>query len=97
MALEEEEEESEEELDDDVEFLEFDGCWWGCEWVPGRQQYCWWLAAADGSRLAIRSGGARGSSGVDQGDLEPFGTSSWLLWTVYEMACFFMSPGGKSL
>ena len=51
-ALEEEEEVvvSEEELDDDVEFVEFDGCWWGCEWVPARQQCCWWLAAADGSQ-----------------------------------------------
>ena len=32
MALEEEEE-SEEELDCDVEYAEFDGRWWGCEWV----------------------------------------------------------------
>ena len=48
MALEEE---PEEELDDDVEKMEFDGCWWGCEWVPARQQYCWWVAAADGSQI----------------------------------------------
>ena len=71
MALEEEEE-SEEELDDDVEYMEFDGCWWGCEWVPARQQYCWWVAAADHTIWR-----PRGSSGVDQGDLEPSGTSSW--------------------
>ena len=50
MALEEEEEdeESEDEPDFDVEYVEFDGCWWGCEWVPTRQQYCWWLAVSDG-------------------------------------------------
>ena len=48
-------------------------------------------------RLAIRSGGPRGSSGVDPGDLEPPGYEFTALWTVYEMACFFMSPGGKSL
>ena len=28
-----------------------DGRWWGCEWVPARQRYCWWLAAADGSQV----------------------------------------------
>ena len=38
-------------LDYDVEFVEFDGRWWGCEWVPARQQYCWWLAVADGSQV----------------------------------------------
>ena len=54
MVLEEEEEEEseEEESEEDfeVEYVEFDGCLWGCEWVPARQQYCWWLAAADGSQ-----------------------------------------------
>ena len=48
---EEEEEESEEELDYDVDYMEFDGRWWGCEWVPARQQQCWCLAAADGSQI----------------------------------------------
>ena len=51
MAVEAEEEESEEELDDHVEYVEFDGRWWGCEWVPARQQHCWWLAAVDGSQI----------------------------------------------
>ena len=50
LEAEEEEDESEEELDDDVEFVEYDGRWWGCEWVPARQKYCWWLAASDGSQ-----------------------------------------------
>ena len=50
LEAEEEEDESEEELDDDVEFVEYDGRWWGCEWVPARQRYCWWLAASDGSQ-----------------------------------------------
>ena len=49
MVLEEEEEESEDELDFAVEYVEHDGRWWGCEWIPARQRYCWWLAAADGS------------------------------------------------
>ena len=50
MVLEEEEEEEESE-DEPVGFIEYvqhDGHWWGCEWVLARQQYCWWLAAADG-------------------------------------------------
>ena len=52
IALEEEESESEsEELDYDVEYVEFDGRWWECEWVPARQQYCWWFSAADGSQI----------------------------------------------
>ena len=46
-----EEEESEEEPDFDVEYVEFDGRWWGYEWDPARQQYCWWLPAADGSQV----------------------------------------------
>ena len=49
MVLEEEEE-SEDEPDFDVEYVEHDGRWWVCEWVPARQQYCWWLAASDGSQ-----------------------------------------------
>ena len=51
MVLEEEEEESEDEPDFYVEYVEHDGRWWGCEWVPAHQQYCWWLAAADGSQV----------------------------------------------
>ena len=44
MVLEaEEEEESEEELDDDVEFMEYDGRWWGV-------RVGWWLAASGGSQ-----------------------------------------------
>ena len=50
LEEEEEEEESEDEPDFDVEYVEFDGRWWECEWVPARQQYCWWLAASDGSQ-----------------------------------------------
>ena len=86
MALEEEEEsESEEELDYDVEYVEFDGRWWECEWVPARQQHCWWLAAADtGPRLAILSGGPRGSSAVDWGDVvltgDDMGAATFSRW-----------------
>ena len=58
MVLEEEEEES--ELDEAeevgevalmVEYVACDGSWWGQQWVPTAQQFCWWLAAADGSQL----------------------------------------------
>ena len=50
MVLEEEEEEEEEcEEDFEVEYVEYDGCLWGREWVAARQRYCWWLASADGS------------------------------------------------
>ena len=31
--------------------MQHEGRWWRCEWVPARQRYCWWLAAADGSRV----------------------------------------------
>ena len=48
MVLEEEEEESE---DEPVEYVQHDGRWWGCKWVPAHQRYCWWLAAADGSHV----------------------------------------------
>ena len=48
MVLDEEEGESEEEFE--VEYVEFNDHLWGREWVPARQQYCWWLAAADGSQ-----------------------------------------------
>ena len=43
----------EEEEDDEpaIEYVECDRLWWGCEWVPARQQYCWWLAAADVSQV----------------------------------------------
>ena len=51
LEEEEEEEESEKELDYDVEYMEFDGRWWGCEWVPARQRQCWWVAAADVSQI----------------------------------------------
>ena len=50
MVLEEEEEEEESE-DELVEYVQHDGRWWWCEWVPARQRYCWWLAAADGSQV----------------------------------------------
>ena len=50
LEEEEEEEESEDEPDFYVEYVEHDGRMWGCEWVPAHQQYCWWLAAADGSQ-----------------------------------------------
>ena len=59
MVLEEEEEE-ESELDEAeevgevtlmVEYVACDGSWWGQHWVPTAQQFCWWLAADDGSQL----------------------------------------------
>ena len=50
MVLEEEEEEEESE-DELVEYVLHDGRWWGYEWVPAHQRYCWWLAAADGSQV----------------------------------------------
>ena len=49
--VEEEEEEEECEEDFEVEYVEFDDFLWGREWVPARQRYCWWLAAADGSQV----------------------------------------------
>ena len=58
MVLEEEEEES--ELDEAeevgeftvaVEYVECNGRWWGQQWDPTAQLFCWWLAAADGSQL----------------------------------------------
>ena len=52
MVLEEEEEEEEEcEEDFEVDYVEYDDRLWGREWVPARQQYCWWLASADGSQV----------------------------------------------
>ena len=50
---EEEEEEEEEECEEDfaVEYVEYDNCLWGREWDPARQDYCWWLASADGSQV----------------------------------------------
>ena len=50
MVLEEEEEEECEE-DFEVEYAEFDKRLWGREWDPACQQYCWWLASADGSQV----------------------------------------------
>ena len=80
MALEEEEE-SQEELDDDVEYMEFDGCWWWCEWVPARQQYCWWLAAADGLPCPLlRTTGTNGSRQCRDGLEVPQVQFLWL-WT----------------
>ena len=58
MVFEEEEEESEldeaEEVDEVasvVEYVECDGRWWGQQWDPTAQRFCWWLAEADGSQL----------------------------------------------
>ena len=58
MVLEEEEEESEleeaaefDEVALMVEYVACDGRWWGQQWVPTAQQFCWWLAADDGSQL----------------------------------------------
>ena len=90
MALEEEE-----ELDYEVEYVEFDGRWWGCEWVASSIAGGW--PRQTGPRLAILSGGPRGLSAVDQGDLEPSLYKFMSLWTLYEMAWFFMSPGVTSL
>ena len=62
MVLEEEEEEEEEcEEDFAVEYVEYDNRLWGREWDSARQQFCWWLASADGHRLVMPSGGRRGS------------------------------------
>ena len=50
-----------------------------------------------GSRLTSGTAGGwprHGSSGVDQGDLEPSRYKFMALWTVYDMACFFMSFDG---
>ena len=67
MALEEEEEESEDEPDFDVEYVEFDGRWWG----PSGSQLASGIAGGwplpMGPRLAILSGGLRGSSAAGQG------------------------------
>ena len=63
-----------------------DGCWWAV-----RQQCCWWLAAADGVPDWPYSLAHRPWTRVSWSRL---GTSSVALWTMYEMACFFMSPGG---
>ena len=70
MVLEEEEEEEEEcEEDFEVEYVEYNDRLWGREWVPARQRYCWWLAAADGSQAGhTMYGGRRGSSAAGQGD-----------------------------
>ena len=51
-----EEEESEDEL---VEYVQHDGRWWGCEWVPARQRHCWpgwpyYLAASMAHRQRAR-------------------------------------------
>ena len=53
MVLEEEEEEEEEECEEDfaVEYVEYDNRFWGREWDPARQRYCWWLASADLSQV----------------------------------------------
>ena len=52
MVLEEEEEEEEEcEEDFAVEYVEYDNCLCEREWDSARQQYCWWLASADGSQV----------------------------------------------
>ena len=44
-------EEADEDDEPAIEYVECDGLWWRCEWVPARQQYCWWLAAADGFQV----------------------------------------------
>ena len=49
MVLEEEEDEEEEDFA--VEYVEYDNCLWGRQWDSARQQYCWWLASADGSQV----------------------------------------------
>ena len=64
MALEEE---PEEELDDDVEKMEFDGCWWCASGSRLASSIAGGWPRQTDPRLAIRSGGPRGSSGVDQG------------------------------
>ena len=50
MVLEEEEEPEDEPVEF-VEYVQHYGLWWGCEWDPAHQRYCWWLADADGSQV----------------------------------------------
>ena len=45
-----EEEESEEEFHD-VEYFVYHGRLWGSAWIRARRLECWWLAAADGSKI----------------------------------------------
>ena len=70
MALEEGEgeEESQDVSDYDVEYVEFDGCWWGCEWVPARHSIAGGWPSQMGHRLAILFGGPCGSLAEGQGD-----------------------------
>ena len=71
IALEEEESESEGELGYDVEYVKSDGRWWECDtsgsWPASSITGGW--PGQTGPRLAMMSGGPRGSSAVDQGDL----------------------------
>ena len=50
-GAEHQEEESEEELHEYVEYFEYHGRFGGSAWVWARQHECWWLAAADGSKI----------------------------------------------
>ena len=35
----------------EAEYVEHDGLWYGRQWDPVRQRYCWWLLEDDGSQL----------------------------------------------
>ena len=50
-GAEHQEEESEEELHENKECFEYHGRLWGSAWVRARRHQCWWLAAADGSKI----------------------------------------------
>ena len=87
MVLDEEEEESEEEFE--VEYVEFNDHLWGREWVPARQQYCWWLALPMGPRLAIPFCGRRGPSAEGQGDVLGTTVDTWSMSVPGACAVFF--------
>ena len=55
----------------DVEYFEYDDCWWERQWNAARQRYCWWLFHdKDGSRFGP-IWRPRGSLGLGKGDVEP--------------------------
>ena len=83
--------------DDDVEHMEFGGSASGSRLASSIAGGCPWQTDP---RLTIQSGGPRGSSGVDQGDLEPSGSSSWPcgLCTCWcsSCCCTWSRPGTSS-
>ena len=66
-----------------VEYVECDGRWWGQQWDPTAQWFCWWLAAGDGSQLGHTPSGALRGPLVDVPVimLDKFQQSWFLLWS----------------